>query len=423
MSRRRMSTAKSNPDISKTLTMTQSENSQFAWLHTKSVEQLAAALGDDNLRFVGGAVRDSLLGREIQDLDAATSLPPEDVLARLAKAEIKAVPTGLKHGTVTAVFDDRAIEITTLRHDVETHGRHATVAFHSDWEADAARRDFTINALYVSLAGKLFDYYGGEDDLRQGRVRFIGDAKDRIREDALRIFRFFRIHAHYGKGEPDAEGLAACRELAQLAQNLSIERVRDEMLKLLAAADPVPLLQIMDGAGVLKATPFTATHFDRLEALVRIEEVAGSPSSLRRLFAFAADRDTAETLGKALRLSGVDTRRLTSMADAEGRVFPDMGRRALRAAVYRLGRQTVIDRLYLAVRPSGIAELIADLETVRSFVLPIFPVKGRDLQAQGVPEGEEMGERLAALEETWVASDFRLTRDELLELAEAKGDG
>jgi len=403
--------------------MTHKANSHFSWLGSDSVRQLGAALGEDNLRLVGGAVRDSLLGREIKDLDAATSLAPEDVLDRLSKAGIKCVPTGLKHGTVTAVFPDRAIEITTLRPDVETFGRHAKVAFHSDWEADAARRDFTVNALYLSLKGELFDYYGGEEDLRQGKVRFIGDARERIREDALRIFRFFRIHAHYGRGEPDVEGLAACRELAGLAENLSIERIRDEMLKLLSAPDPVPLLRAMDQAGVLKMIPVTFPNFDRLEALVKVEEVAGSPSALRRLFAFAADGDAAEALGKTLRMSGVEVRRLVAMADPEGRVFPDMGRRGLRAAVYRFGRQTVIDRLYLAVRPSGIAELIADLETVRSFVLPIFPIKGRDLQAQGVPDGEEMGERLAALEEAWVTSDFRLTRDDLLNLPEAKGEG
>ncbi|MCG8506772.1 MAG: CCA tRNA nucleotidyltransferase, partial [Sphingomonadales bacterium] len=205
------------------------------WLADAAVTRVVAALGANNCRFVGGAVRNTLLGEPVTDIDIATRLEPDAVIARLEAAEIKAVPTGLKHGTVTAVAEGHAIEVTTLRHDVETDGRHAKVAFTDDWQADAARRDFTFNALYAAPDGTLYDYFGGLDDLKAGHVRFIGDAEARITEDALRILRFFRFHAHYGAGGMDAAGLDACAALAGRLDILSVERVRDELLKLLAA--------------------------------------------------------------------------------------------------------------------------------------------------------------------------------------------
>ncbi len=222
----------------------------FDWMKG-SAGALVSALGENTCRFVGGAVRDSLINKTVQDVDLATTLAPGEVIGRLEAAKIKVVPTGLKHGTVTAVFPGRHFEVTTLRHDVETFGRHAKVAFHDDWREDAARRDFTINALYLSPDGALYDYFGGEDDLTRGRVRFIGDAAKRIEEDALRILRLFRFHAWYGRGPLDRDALEAVGRKLDLLNILSGERVAAETFKLLRAPDPVPLLKAMNKVGVL----------------------------------------------------------------------------------------------------------------------------------------------------------------------------
>ena len=216
---------------------------------TRAVTEALSAEGA-TVRFVGGCVRDAVLGRDAKDVDIATPDPPETVIALLEAAGLKAVPTGIAHGTVTAVADGTPFEVTTLRHDVETDGRHAKVAFTDDWVADAARRDFTLNALYCDADGALYDPVGGIEDARRGRVRFVGDARARIEEDALRLLRFFRFHAHYGRGEADATALAACRELAPLLANLSGERLRDETLKLLAAPESAPVVALMIDMGV-----------------------------------------------------------------------------------------------------------------------------------------------------------------------------
>ena len=222
------------------------------WLHAPDLRKVMGALGQNHCRVVGGAVRDSILGRDVKDIDIATDHKPEEASRRLKSAGIKVVPTGIAHGTITAVIDGRPFEVTTLRHDVESFGRHARVAFHSDWEDDAARRDFTINALYVDGEGKLYDYFAGQEDIAEGRVRFIGRPAERIEEDALRILRFFRFHACYGKGSPDPDGLKACEENAKKIDILSVERIRDELLKLLAAPDPAPVLAGMRKAGILE---------------------------------------------------------------------------------------------------------------------------------------------------------------------------
>ena len=256
-------------------------------------QAVLAALGADGteLRFVGGCVRDAVAGRPVKDVDLATPDPPERVTALLERAGIKAVPTGLEHGTVTAVSGGRPFEVTTLRVDVETYGRRARVAYTDDWQADAARRDLTINALSCAPDGTLYDPFGGLGDLRGGRVRFIGDPRQRIREDYLRLLRFFRFHAHYGKGGPDPEGLAAATELAAEATDLSGERVRDELLKLLAADDPLPVLELMHAHGVLRSfLPETAGMAVLAWSLVygSLQRVFSQKAGLARLHVFRA---------------------------------------------------------------------------------------------------------------------------------------
>ncbi|HXV74458.1 MAG TPA: CCA tRNA nucleotidyltransferase, partial [Sphingomonadales bacterium] len=248
----------------------------FAWAKSSPAKKLTAALGAENVRFVGGAVRDSLLRRPLKEIDLATTLPPGEVMERLNAARIRVVPTGIAHGTVTAIFKERTFEVTTLRHDVKTFGRRAEVAFHSDWQADAARRDFTINALFLSLDGAVHDYFGGLNDLKRGKVRFIGDPKQRIGEDALRILRFFRFHAWYGKGALDRIGYAACEANLRLLDILSAERVRDELLKLLASPNPVPAAMAMGRIGIFRRLfAAKAIDFAALKALVGIESALG----------------------------------------------------------------------------------------------------------------------------------------------------
>jgi poly(A) polymerase len=255
-----------------------------SWAAERVVAAVLAALGADGavVRFVGGCVRDTLLARPIGDIDIATPDPPDTVLTLLEAAAIKAVPTGIAHGTITAVVPPRHFEITTLRRDVETFGRHARVAFTDDWAADAARRDFTMNALFLDAAGRVFDPVGGLADLRAGRVRFVGDAAARIREDVLRLLRFYRFHAHYGRGAPDAAARRACRELSALLPGLSGERVATELFKLLAAPDPVPTIDLMAEDGVLAVLLPEARRRDRLAGLVVLEDAA---DPLRRLAA------------------------------------------------------------------------------------------------------------------------------------------
>src|SRR5262245_47817325 len=312
---------------------------------------LSAAGGE--ARFVGGCVRDALLGRKVRDIDIATHEPPERVMNLLKRAGIKAIPTGIKHGTVTAVVGVRHFEITTLRRDVETYGRHAKVEYTDDWQADAARRDFTMNALFCGADGTLYDPFGGHADLRAQRVRFVGDAESRIREDVLRLLRFFRFHAHYGKPPPDAAALAACRELAPLLPTLSGERICGETLKLLSAPQPADAIALMQEDGVLAHFLPEATQAGRLRALVAIEGV--SPRDLvpradpiRRLAALL-DGSEASALAVAMRVrfSNVERDRLIGLAgDLEP--SPALDAPARRRLIYRLGPARYRDRVLIA---------------------------------------------------------------------------
>jgi len=353
--------------------------------------------GEGMTRFVGGSVRDTLIGIEVRDIDLATRLPPADVLARLRDAGIRAVPTGLAHGTITAVLADGPVEVTTLRRDVSTDGRHATIAFTDDWREDAARRDFTINALYADPAtGALFDYFGGLDDLAARKVRFIGDALTRIAEDHLRILRFFRFLARFGTA-PDADGLAACAARANDLMALSRERIADELLKLLVAPRAAEVVALMLAHGIFAPVLPEISDAARLAKVCRIEEAAGlTPNAVRRLAALLPDDPAlGDAIGGRLRLSNVQRKRLaTALTPA---IEPP------RALAYRLGIDGAADRIALHLDE---AAALPALAMIAGWVPPRLPVSGGALVARGIGKGPDVARTLRAIETQWIAEDF-----------------
>ncbi len=362
------------------------------------------------VRFCGGAVRDALIGVEVADIDLATPDPPETVTRLAAEAGLTTRPTGIEHGTVTVVADRRPFEVTTLRRDVETFGRRARVAFTDDWRADAARRDFTINALYADPDGRLHDYFEGATDLAAGRVRFIGDATQRIHEDALRILRFFRFHARFGKGAPDAESLAACRALASLADALSGERIRQELFRLLIGPRAHYAATLMAEAGVLAVVLPSATRLDRLGRLAALES---APDPLRRLGALLA-HGSDETAAK-LRLSNAETRRLIEMCPPLT-LAPDVDARSRRRLLYAHEVTRVRDSAWLALAESGDDRFRTWIEDAGSWQRPKLPVSGEDARRLGLVAGPPLGAALRRVEDEWIASDFALDRDACLRL-------
>lgn len=368
-------------------------------------DALEAAGGPDCARFVGGSVRNALLGQAVDDIDIATTLEPEAAFAAIRKAGLKAVPTGLAHGTVTAVSGHKPYEITTLRRDVTTDGRKATVAFTDDWSEDAARRDFRLNALYADLTGRIYDPTGeGVEDALAGRVIFVGDPVTRIREDYLRILRFFRFYAWYGRDVPDAAAMAACAAEVEGLARLSAERVSKELMKLLAAPDPRRAVQAMAATGVLaRILPeaVAGTLFQRMCDL--------TPDPVLRLAALVpADAEALRVLAADLRLSNAVRDRLVAGATAAAVVRLDMSDPAARAAVYRLGARAVEDALMrqrAALSSAGVDDgRLATL--VSSWTPPVLPVGGRDLARLGVAPGPETGRLLKAFEAGWIADDF-----------------
>jgi poly(A) polymerase len=358
---------------------------------TRLVEVLGAHQG--MARYVGGAVRDTLLGLEVADLDIATRHAPETVIDLLRAARIKAVPTGLAHGTITAVIDSGPVEVTTLRHDVSTDGRHAIVAFTDDWRADAARRDFTMNALYADPAsGEVFDYFGGLDDLAAQRVRFIGDPLQRIAEDHLRILRFFRFLARFGN-TPDPDGLEACSARANDLMALSRERIRDELLKLLVARDAVAVVRLMLDRGILTPVLPEITSPERLEALAAREAATGTaPDPFRRLVALLPSA-AVDDVGARLKLSNLERKRIASAALPAGEV-------GARELGYRLGVEGATDRLLLA---EGRAE---DARAIADWTPPRLPLTGGALVERGLRKGPEVARVLRRVEDRWIAEGF-----------------
>jgi poly(A) polymerase len=377
-----------------------------SWMKRPATRALLAALKGE-ARFVGGCVRDALLKRPIGDIDLATPLFPDEVMRRLAAAGIKVVPTGVAHGTVTALVERHPFEITTLRRDVETFGRHANVAFTSDWVEDSRRRDFTMNALYLAADGAIFDYQDGLRDLRRGKVRFVGDPATRIREDVLRVLRFYRFHAWLGRGAADPAARAACRASAPLVATLSGERVQAELMKLLRAADPAATLALMAEDGVLgKILPATRP-LDILRRLVRLERsLQLEADALRRLGAVIAG--DAEGVARRLRLSNAERDRLMAL---EGALDLAGDAQAQRRHLYRLGRETYIDRVLMIAAASGATRKVRSLLAAAArWRKPAFPLSGGDVTALGLAPGPEIGRLLAELEAWWEEGDFRATR-------------
>lgn len=391
-----------------------------AWRETPELRTLVGtfAAAGAQVRFVGGCVRDTLAGRPVKDVDIATPLLPAEVTAILRAAGLKVVPTGIAHGTVTAVVNRHPFEITTLRRDVDTDGRHAVVAFTADWRADAARRDFTMNALSATPDGRVFDYFDGCADLAAGRVRFVGPASDRITEDYLRILRFFRFFAHYGRPPPDAEAVAACRGLAAHLSALSAERVRDETLKLLAAPDPSAAWRLMAETGVAREILGEDGDWVRLARLVAIE---GEADPIRRLAALVADAATLPGLAARLKLTNADRDRLLAIAaagrpDGLPRDAAEARRMAYALGREDLGRQVVRDGLLLAA--AGAADpgpLLALRRALDGWTVPRFALAGRDAVGLGLCAGPQVGRVLRAVEDWWVAGGFAAGRDECLD--------
>jgi poly(A) polymerase len=363
----------------------------------------ALAAEDGRPRFVGGAVRDTVLGLRVTDVDIATPDAPETVIAKLERAGLKAVPTGIDHGTVTAVAEGRGFEVTTLRRDVETHGRHATVEFTDDWLADAERRDFTMNAMYADPDGTLYDPFGGCDDAEHGRVRFVGDARRRIEEDHLRTFRFFRFHAHYGRGAFDAEGYAACKEHADRLAELSAERVWQELSRLLVAPAPAPVIEAMKAIGVLEHWLPEASGTARLGRLTKFDTAEDPVLRLACLI-----EGDGEAVARRLRLSRADHTRLTRIkAQAVPRV--QGGEMSERAALYEFGPKTYADFVLYAwaadLMPDT-ADYIERLKRAAAWTPKTFPLSGEDAKDVGVEPGPEIGRLLHAVEDWWLAENF-----------------
>lgn len=387
------------------------------WLSWPETQTLIKAFSAGELRFVGGCVRDAVLERPVQDVDAATPRMPDEVMAKLTGAHIKVVPTGIDHGTITAVIGKKHFEITTLRKDTSCDGRHAEVAFTDDWKEDARRRDFTMNALYLSSNGELFDYFDGAEDARAGRVRFIGMPEDRIKEDYLRILRFFRFHAWYGKGEPDASALNACAALAQGIEQLSGERIQQEMFKLLAAPQPLPVLQLMQGF-ILKAILGDTASLDVITNIERIGIFPDAQKEVIRLAALLLGGNVSAA-AKRWKLSNDVNKRLAYSIAGSTDIRVGMTPKEQKRTLRYLGKDIFV--------PSVLLHWAAEreIETHRAYYqsllalaeqwqIPAFPVTGKDLRALGIPEGKPLGETLARLEKSWEAADYTLTREALL---------
>ena len=382
-----------------------------AWMTEPATQVLLAALHDARIaaRFVGGCVRDALLGDEIADIDLATPAVPEAVMAALQTAQIKAVPTGLAHGTVTAVVPPRHYEITTLRRDVETFGRRARVEFDADWTADAERRDFTINALYLDADGTVHDPVGGLADLKAHRVRFIGDPATRIAEDRLRVLRYYRFEARFGRGTGDATARASCRAAAGQLSLLSPERVAGELIRLLAVPNPVPSLRMMREDGILAAVLPEAATLDRMEQLIPLET---APDPVLRLAALVdADANGVAALADRLRLSNAERDRLTGLMPPYP-VDPDANESIQRHLLYRLGADRYCDIALLLAAKGDVGEMrLGELRSLAAtWKPPRFPIAGRDVLALGIPPGTRVGELLNRVRDWWEQDDFTANR-------------
>ena len=404
------------------------------WMAAAETRGVIAALeasgGAGCARFVGGCVRNAVRREPVGDIDIATTLQPDAVSKALQAAGLKAVPTGVEHGTVTAISGGKPFEITTLRRDVETDGRHAKVAFTDDWAEDAARRDFRLNALYADADGRIFDPTGeGLADARAGRVVFVGDAETRIREDALRILRFFRFFAWYGRGDADPDGLAACGKLKDLVAGLSGERVAKELMRLLAADDPRPAVRLMAATGVLGVALPEAQTLGRFEGLVEIEteQLFQCDAELRLAALLPADPAAGAAAAGRLRLSNAQRDRLVSALGTEPEIVSWISPREMRRVVYRLGVQPFCDRVLLAwaasARHAAAIQWRALIPMAQSWPAPSLPLTGAEVMAAGVPEGPLVGAVMREVESWWVDQDFIEDKLSIVERLKAVAQG
>lgn len=401
------------------------------WFRDPTLQSVMTILNesDGEARIAGGAVRNALMDQPVGDIDIATTLPPDMVIERANRAGFKSIPTGIEHGTITVVAKGHPFEITTLRVDVATDGRRADVAFSTDWAADAQRRDLTMNGLYADAAGTVIDLVGGIGDIETGTVRFIGDAERRIEEDYLRILRFFRFFAWYGKGRPDADGLRACARLKSGLSKLSAERVWSELKRLLAAPDPSRSMLWMRQSGVLSAVLAESDRWgiDAIPGLVRTERTLGWPADpmLRLMAIVPPDPARMAQLAKRLRLSKAEMRRMSGWAEQED--LPDTATDVVLKRHLYLGDPTAIeDRIRLrlsALRAKAetddsalmdAAKVSRLLKVATGWKKPVFPLKGSDLVSRGFEPGPTLGKAMADLETVWLESNFVMSKNELL---------
>lgn len=398
----------------------------MAWSATRAVmAALQAKGGPGCARFVGGCVRNAVIAaadpkidQGEPDIDIATTLTPDEVTAALAEAGLRSVPTGVEHGTVTAIAQGKSFEVTTLRRDVSTDGRRAVVAFTDEWAEDAKRRDFRLNALYADLQGGLFDPLGeGVEDAKAGRIVFVGDPSLRIREDYLRILRFFRFVAWYGRGEPDGPALAACESLKGMLSGRPAERISKELLKLLAARDPRQAVRLMAQTGVIEVILPGARASARFDALVGLERdcLIENDPELRLAALLASDPRGVASTAERLRLSNAQRERLAAAAGSQPRIASWMSAREVRRAVYHLGLRAFYDRVKLAwaasERAATAPQWRALLAQAESWTAPAFPVTGQDAMAAGVPKGPRIGQVLREVEDWWIDHDFPADRE------------
>lgn len=400
---------------------------QAPWLTNGPLPLLLRALDADGeeTRVVGGAVRNACLNLPVDEIDLATTALPQEVLRRAKAAGFHPVPTGIEHGTVTVVIGGKPFEVTTLREDVETDGRHAKVKFGRDWRRDAERRDFTINALYLKRNGGVIDFVGGMKDLEARRVRFIGDPETRIREDYLRALRFFRFHAGYAEGPMDPPGLSACIRARDGLATLSRERVRTELMKLLMARHAVPALAAMSEAGLLGAllggVPLLASYSN----LVKAEAAASLPKdAVRHLAALGVFvTEDADRLRERLRLSNAEFDRLSSMGDRWWQISPEEREDGGRALLYRVGAENFRDRVLIALARSQAKDndksWLNLLALPERWTPPKFPLAAKDFIDRGVTKGRALGLALAQAEEAWIAAGFPQDKSKLRSIADA----
>ena len=383
------------------------------WLNAPETRAVMASLtaNGGQARFVGGCVRNALIGAPVEDIDIATPLEPKEVVRRIEAAGLRAVATGIEHGTVTAISRSKPFEITTLRRDVSTDGRRATVAFSTEWAEDAQRRDFTMNALYADETGQVFDFVGGIADLRARRVRFIGDAATRIAEDYLRILRLFRFQAWYGKGEIDAAGLNAVAAAKDQIKTLSGERIQKEMLRFLAADDPAPVLRTMAACGVLAQVLPGTLRFERFQRLCTVDaDSFFVPDGLLRLGSLLSEESQAIETARRWRLSNGDRDRLVAMMTSPVKIVSYLSIREVRRALYRFGVERFKDLVRFRwaedQKASNGIQWRALTALADSWVRPLLPMTGGDVMAAGVPQGPLVGRVLSEVEEWWIDSDF-----------------